>query len=477
MKVEFEWIEANDAPPVVILGSGPAGFALAMQLSAQGVDSLVLEAGGEAADDESQEFYRGRVIGDPYFELDEARLRGYGGTSGHWTGRGRPMETWDFEAKPWMPRSGWPFGKEELDPYEDAAYALLQIPRPEDAPLGHGLFFAGRPGGAAPMFGYDYDDFFEDDPRARICFETAVEWLEAKEGRIEALHLRTMDGRSGVIRPKAVVIAAGGIETSRILLWSNIRSAQKAVPHDELLGRCWMEHPTMYVGAVEVDDAFMAHVGTGGMPKPIAPTFEMMQRHEIANGTLHVYATPEGGGMKDQAMRAMCRMPVIGGRVAALTGKSLRCRAGVIADIEQAPDPANRVALSETERDAFGVPRVELHWRRTAQDYRTAKVLFELLGRHLALSGTGRAMASDYVIEEGGYPDAVLGAGWHHMGGCRMSASANEGVVDPDLKIHGIANAWVLGSAVYPNAGYTNPTLAIVQLAMRLGDRLAARSG
>ncbi len=56
-----------------------------------------------------------------------------------------------------------------------------------------------------------------------------------------------------------------------------------------------------------------------------------------------------------------------------------------------------------------------------------------------------------------------------------MHADARHGVVDPDCRVHGIANLFVAGSSVFPAYGYANPTLTIVALAIRLADHLKAR--
>lgn len=80
-------------------------------------------------------------------------------------------------------------------------------------------------------------------------------------------------------------------------------------------------------------------------------------------------------------------------------------------------------------------------------------------------------------------PDAWLtdgAAGWegklrdmyHHIGTTRMSHSPREGAVDPDCRVHGVANLYLAGSSVFPTSGYANPTLTIVALALRLADRL-----
>jgi choline dehydrogenase-like flavoprotein len=61
------------------------------------------------------------------------------------------------------------------------------------------------------------------------------------------------------------------------------------------------------------------------------------------------------------------------------------------------------------------------------------------------------------------------------MGGTRMSASPETGVVDADLRVHDLDNLYVGGSSVFPTSGYANPTLTIVQLSLRLADHLRTR--
>ena len=60
------------------------------------------------------------------------------------------------------------------------------------------------------------------------------------------------------------------------------------------------------------------------------------------------------------------------------------------------------------------------------------------------------------------------------MGTTRMHADPKRGVVDADCRVHGLANLYVAGAAVYPTAGCANPTLTLVALSLRLSDRLKA---
>lgn len=60
----------------------------------------------------------------------------------------------------------------------------------------------------------------------------------------------------------------------------------------------------------------------------------------------------------------------------------------------------------------------------------------------------------------------------HHMGTTRMADGPDRGVVDASGRVHGMGNLYVTGSSVFPTDGAENPTLTIVALALRLGDRL-----
>jgi len=53
-----------------------------------------------------------------------------------------------------------------------------------------------------------------------------------------------------------------------------------------------------------------------------------------------------------------------------------------------------------------------------------------------------------------------------------MAASPRQGVVDADCRVHGMGNLFIAGSSVFPTGGWANPTLTILALTLRLGDRL-----
>ena len=44
--------------PVLIIGSGPAGLTLALELEKKNIKTVIIEAGGEEYDNKSQSFYK-----------------------------------------------------------------------------------------------------------------------------------------------------------------------------------------------------------------------------------------------------------------------------------------------------------------------------------------------------------------------------------------------------------------------------------
>ena len=92
---------------ICILGTGPAGITLARKLSLSGRSVVLFEAGGLEYSEESQEFYDCESVGHdgwPKF----TRLRYFGGTSNHWSGRCRPFESSDFSDRKINGLPGWP---------------------------------------------------------------------------------------------------------------------------------------------------------------------------------------------------------------------------------------------------------------------------------------------------------------------------------------------------------------------------------
>src|SRR6266852_9451735 len=105
-----------------IVGAGAAGISMTLEWIGSRHKVLLLEGGGLDYETAMQDLYRGESVGLPYYPLQAARLHYFGGTTGHWAGFCSTYDQIDFETRPWVPHSGWPIRREDLDPF----YALAQ---------------------------------------------------------------------------------------------------------------------------------------------------------------------------------------------------------------------------------------------------------------------------------------------------------------------------------------------------------------
>ena len=113
---------------VCVCGSGPAGMTVARELARRGVRVLLLEAGGYELSPESQEIYQAKSIGPlTYYGVDSCRLRMFGGTSNHWSGRCGVLDPLDFEARDIWSVPGWPISHAEAYRRLDDAREILDI--------------------------------------------------------------------------------------------------------------------------------------------------------------------------------------------------------------------------------------------------------------------------------------------------------------------------------------------------------------
>ena len=110
-----------------IVGCGAAGITIGRELAGSSLGVVILESGGLEYESEINDLDKGEVVGLPYFPLDTARLRYFGGSTNHWGGVCRPLEPIDFEARDWIPGSGWPIARADLDPYYLRAAATVGL--------------------------------------------------------------------------------------------------------------------------------------------------------------------------------------------------------------------------------------------------------------------------------------------------------------------------------------------------------------
>lgn len=465
---------------VCIIGAGVAGITLARKLARKKHRVIVLEAGGMEFTDASQEVYDGDIVGDYYKALKAVRIRYFGGSSNHWGGWCRQLDDFDFGPKAGFPLARWPISKAAIDPYRGEADEILQLaPQPADESAGdtgiNKIYFSFSP---RVSFNEKYRDEVVANPLITLVLEANVLDLEADDRRIVAARARNYQGTWRDIRADYFVLACGGIENLRLLLWMNENNNGRIIKNSKSLGRYWMDHPHYDLGQVIVTHA-PTRVVQDSWWAPYYYAFFSIQDHlkhekNLLNCGLRIkysFRISEGD-IKKPFIDLACNAPKLGKYLLYLLNKEQACVAKLVAAWEQEPREINRIALSPSRRDKFGVPRSVLHLHKTEADLRTARESALVLGKYLIKRGLGRMRLYDWVWGRGEYPTDSEICGPHHLGGTRMGDNTDISVVDSDLKVHGQANFFIAGSSVFPSGGHANPTLSIVQFALRLSDHL-----
>jgi choline dehydrogenase-like flavoprotein len=287
---------------VCIIGSGPAGLAIAHEFAGQNFRVCILESGDfdtpspentALADVELATDFLQETAGlrDPklaakadYWETwgiaendriqisPDRRNRRFGGNSIYWaikiaenqTGlRHRPLDEVDFEKRDWLPYSGWPFDRAHLMPYYQRAQKIFgmgsfayeqddwQDPQNPPLPL-KGDRVTTR------MFLFSPGAAFHQDLRQVVNnAENITTYLNANAVELETNDTGTTVNRVRVVclpnkqfwvSARMVILAVGGIESAQLLLLSKqVQKAGLGNEHD-LVGRFFMDHPLVHGG-------------------------------------------------------------------------------------------------------------------------------------------------------------------------------------------------------------------------------------
>lgn len=461
---------------VCIVGGGPAGITLARKLAASGIDLVLCEAGALDVTADSQKIYQGSTVGDPYYDLALARLRCLGGSTGHWNGWCRPLDAHDFRPKAASPENtAWPIGPEELEPFAPEARDILEIDRfgPDEAFGDSGLNRISLRVAGPVRFGTKYYNDLARRTNLRVLLHANLIGARMRGGELASLTFSDFEGRTRRVAARHFIIACGGIENSRLLLWLYAKG-ELLLPHSKLVGRYWMEHHEATVGTMVVTRWDGFHFDEHAMDY-FAPTPAMLEQRRILNAHLYLKTTHYSEEAKHLLAELLCVAPSFGTWAMSQVGKRLACVGHIKASGEQEPRFENHVALGE-EKDRFGMARTVLHWRANALDARSIRETGLAFAAHCARADFGRVRLEPWMQDEVAMlPHSGDHAGFHHMGGTRMGEGPDTGVVDVNCKVFGVPNLWIAGSSVFPSGGYANPTYTIVKLALRLARHLAAR--
>jgi choline dehydrogenase-like flavoprotein len=523
---------------ICIIGGGAAGITMAREFIDQPYQVCLLESGGLDFDEVTQSLYTGDNIGLPYYPLNEARGRYFGGSTNLWGGWSRPFDDIDFEYRPWMPYSGWPFTKAELDPYYKRAQKACNL-----GPFEYDLTYwkdalDQSQLQSLPFFGDQIVTYlWQVIPPTHLRFGEAYRadinqarnintYLNANVVEIETndttqavtgLRVASLEGKKFWVRAKVFILAAGGIENPRLLLVSNKVQSTGLGNQYDLVGRFFMEHPILRSGKVllsnpaalytqkniQVGETF---VGAGlGLSKavqereqllnfatrlkPILPEWveavnrlkyriRHAQEPEAFPTVMADRTYKSDTPIMEDLGKVIANFDHIAARaLAKLFNKSFYSRQSNLCRTHLVAEQAPNPDSRITlsrERDRLGLNRVQLDWRLSPIDKYTIQRSQQILAQEFERSGLGQ-LQIEISDDDTSWP-TFYGC-YHHMGTTRMSTNPRQGVVNEHCQVHGISNLYIAGSSVFPTGGFANPTLTIIAVAIRLADHIKGRMG
>ncbi|WP_229452246.1 GMC oxidoreductase [Massilia niastensis] len=488
---------------ICIVGTGMGAISVANSLVGAGRSVLFIETGPIRASRRDRPALHIENVGRP-FGISTSRGLEVGGGTAFWHGVCAPLDEQDFLERPWIPHSGWPIGRSDLAPWYAVALDFLcgasqDGPGGTDGPgssalQGTDVFDAKTYRFRSPPFrGKETLRRWCDQGLVRCVYHSTALQLLQEHGRSHTLVVGS-GGHRFTVKADRFVIAAGALETPRLLL-NSLRKPDVPLPATPWwLGRNLIDHPAGYLSQVTFHRPFAGKPGVEGESAPEVQAFpgfmlrgEVQRTRQLPNHAVFVRKgisrrpVPNKAvmsflgvrGPRDVALshlKSLVRHPYIIWRIAhQKLPLSARSRYGDLFFMtEQLPNPHSQVSLSAKSRDEFGFPIARVNWRLSDQDIAMFAEYHELLMSSLRGHDEVRGLRSDPLAR---WEDTVASAA-HHLGTARMGSSARDGVVDRNLKVFGFDNVWISDGSVFPTAGSVNPSLTICALGHRLGAHL-----
>jgi choline dehydrogenase-like flavoprotein len=535
---------ASDAA-VCIVGSGAAGITLACEFDRCNFKVLLLEAGDRSAAVQTPDFYAGKATA-PHPPANEFRRVGFGGTTSIWGGRCVPFDPIDFERREYLANSGWPISYQEVakhypralqycdaGEFEFTASASIKDAAATISDLTENRVIDGdliERYSLPTDFGKRYRRKLSESKNVIAVLGARCVRLHRLPGqdRVSGVEIALQSGERRTLAPKITIVAAGGIESTRLLLASD-PNAQGIGNSFDLLGRFYGCHiqgtfaRLVPNGTAVVFDFERARDGAYCRRKlQFSPDAQRQHRLRNTAFRLHFpeYSDASHGSAAMSAIYLAKSLLISEyqtilqqkGQLAVMSPKREHLRNILFGipqllrfstdwlfrrqlaerklpytliankdgsyplefNCEQTPLESSRITLLN-DLDAQGVRRVNIDWRRTDEDIAAVERGFRLLRDTLSRSSKCRVEFDDELARR--RLEVSDPTGGHHLGTIRMAASARLGVVDANCAVFDCPNLYVASSAVFPTGSHANPTLTIVALALRMAEHLKGKLG
>ena len=517
----FKTIEELGAPSpdrIVIIGGGTLGIYFAVVTARQGREVVLIEAGDESLGNFSADTFES--VGFPHRGIKIGRSKSLGGTSNLWGGQLVEFQRADFAGREWLPDSKWPITYEEVARHYEPTYRNLGIPA--EMLADHDVFKGLKT--KVPKFGHGVELFLtrwlkipslagafrkelEENPKIKLLLNHVVTGFSGEGSRITTVLLLDPQKVEHRIGGSEFILAAGTIEISRILLHAARQTEWPAPWRDnDNVGRYFQDHIGGRVGEARPIDKrrfldLFSHIvlrGSKFQPK-LRLTNQTLESEHVLNmhAILHFESSVSEnlvflkqfvkaalysrkingvGELLRHLVASWRHLPplmwryMINNRVFVPSGSKI----SFVLQSEQTPLRDSRITIDPAKSDAYGLPKVILDWKLGHEEFPAMKDFAMRCQEALRESGLADLRILDGLKTQDPAFFQTLEDNYHHVGGARMGWSAEDGVVDTDLKVFGTDNLYVLGAATFRTASNANTTFVALTLATRLAEKFGS---
>lgn len=255
-------------------------------------------------------------------------------------------------------------------------------------------------------------------------------------------------------KARVVVVGAGALESTRLLLNSGIANSSGVLGHylhDQIYG-------VNVVAAVPQARDGKAPAGLMG-GNAFLPRFRNLSRNE-KRGFIKGYCVLLNSGATPATNLFAAYGRELQEKVDSYAGA---CVTGGIYG-ERVPRFENHVRINRNVNDAWGIPVLEVDIKDGENEYAMAKDGANVIEELFHAAGWDILVKSDRF----GPPGASI----HELGTCRMGDNPKTSVLNKWCQSHDIRNLFVVDAASFVTCGWQNPTETILALSMRASEYL-----
>lgn len=285
------------------------------------------------------------------------------------------------------------------------------------------------------------------------------------DGRAESVTWLDRTGREHRQRARAVVVAANGVGTARLLLLSESASHPDGLGNSSgLVGRNLMLHPNSSVTGF-YDEDLESWRGPAGQLVTSMEFYETRPEHDFVRG-MKMMTLPTPGPLNALETHRPLGYDAVWGKSVHDIVRSHRNGILWCAGTEDLPEESNRVTLDPSLTDDLGVPAPKIDYRISDNTWKQLRFSLERMTELHEASGARETFAVEIWRDQPG----------HMLGTARMGTDPAASVVDPFGRLHDADNVFVADGSVFVTSSAANPTSSISALALRLATHILESS-